>query len=147
MGLYARYLLPRLTDLAMRNPAVRVERARLLPLAEGLVLEVGVGSGLNIPFYGGAVRRLYALDRSAELLRLARARGRHARFPIEFLQHPAEAVPLAHGAIDCVVTTWTLCTIGEPVRALIEMRRVLRPNGRVWRAERSPPGWRSFRWS
>jgi SAM-dependent methyltransferase len=147
MGLYARYLLPRLTDLAMRNPAVRAERARFLPLAEGLVLEVGVGSGLNIPFYSTAVRRLYALDPSAELLRMAGARAHDAPFPMEFLQHPAEAIPLADGVVDCVVTTWTLCTVRDPVRALIEMRRVLRPAGRLIFVEHGrSPDRRIVRW-
>jgi SAM-dependent methyltransferase len=131
MGLYARCVLPRLTDLAMRNAGARVERARIVPGASGLVLEVGVGSGLNIPFYGAAVQRLYALDPSAELLRMARPRADQARFPVEFLQHTAEAIPLADGAVDCVLTTWTLCTIPDPVRALVEMRRVLRPEGRL----------------
>ena len=129
--LYARCVIPHLTALAMRNAALRVERARFVPYASGVVLEVGIGSGLNIPFYGPAVRQLYALDPSAGLLRMARLQAGEAQFPVEFLHHSAEAIPLHDGAVDCALTTWTLCTIPDPVRALIEVRRVLRPTGRL----------------
>ena len=76
MGLYGKFVLPTLTELAMRNKAAQAERARFVPQATGVVLEIGVGSGLNIPIYGGGVRKLYALDPSAELLRMARPRTR-----------------------------------------------------------------------
>ena len=115
MGLYTRCVLPRLTDRAMRNAAVRAERASVVPRAEGLVLEVGVGSGLNIALYGAAVRRLYALDPSAELLRMARTKADQVPFPVNFLQHSAETIPVVAGTFDCVVTMWTLCTIPDPV--------------------------------
>jgi len=131
MGLYRKYLLPTLTELAMRNRTLRPERARWVPLASGVVLEVGVGSGLNLPIYSQGVRKLYALDPSEELLRMARARAAHAAFSVEFLCRPAETVPLADGSVDDVVTTWTLCTIPDPMAALQEMRRVLRPEGRL----------------
>jgi len=131
MGLYGKYVLPTLTDLAMRNAAARAERARFVPQATGVVLEVGVGSGLNIPNYGAGVRKLYALDPSAELLRMARPRAERAPFPVEFLQHPAESIPLGDGSVDTVVTTWTLCTIPDAIAALGEMRRVLRPDSRL----------------
>jgi ubiquinone/menaquinone biosynthesis C-methylase UbiE len=147
MGPYTRYLLPRLTDLAMQNAAARAERARCIPSAGGLVLEVGVGSGLNLPFYGPGVQRLYGLDPSAELIAMARRRAGRVVFPVEFLEGSAEAIPLATGAVDCVVTTWTLCTIPGPTRALREMRRVLRPAGRLLFVEhgRSPDP-RIVRW-
>ena len=131
MGLYSKYLLPKLTELAMRSQTLRPERARWVPLARGVVLEVGVGSGLNVPIYSGAVRKLYALDPSKELLRMARSRAARANFPVEFLCRPAAAIPLADGWVDDIVTTWTLCTIPDPVAALHEMRRVLRPEGRL----------------
>jgi SAM-dependent methyltransferase len=131
MGLYATYVLPRLTDLAMRSSAARAERARFVPSAGGLVLEVGVGSGLNLPFYSAGVQRLYGLDPSAKLLDMARRRAGGLTFPVEFLEGSAEAIPLAAGAVDCVVTTWTLCSILDLARALSEMRRVLRPAGRL----------------
>lgn len=131
MGLYRKYLLPTLTELAMRNRTLRPERARWVPLASGVVLEVGVGSGLNLPIYSQGVRKLYALDPSEELLRMARARAAGAAFSVEFLCRPAEMIPLADGSVDDVVTTWTLCTIPNLVAALQEMRRVLRPEGRL----------------
>lgn len=131
MSLYSKYLLPTLTELAMRSQTLRPERARWVPLARGVVLEVGVGSGLNLPIYSREVRKLYALDPSEELLRMARSRAARAAFPVEFLCRPAEAIPLADGSVDDIVTTWTLCTIPDPVAALQEMRRVLRPEGRL----------------
>lgn len=131
MGFYAKYVLPTLIELAMKNKAAQAERARFVPQATGVVLEIGVGSGLNIPIYGSGVRKLYALDPSAELLRMARGRAARAAFPVEFLHHPAEAIPLGDGSVDTAVTTWTLCTILDAVAALREMRRVLRPDGRL----------------
>ena len=127
MGFYGRHVLPTLIELAMRNKAAQAERARLVPRAAGVVLEIGVGSGLNIPIYGRGVRKLYALDPSAELLQMARPRADRASFPVELLQHPAEAIPLGDNSVDTVVTTWTLCTIPDVLAALREARRVLRP--------------------
>ncbi|HEY7516694.1 MAG TPA: class I SAM-dependent methyltransferase [Methylomirabilota bacterium] len=129
--LYARFVLPVLIDLAMRNKSVRAERARLLPLARGVVLEVGAGSGLNMPYYGASVERLYALDPSTELLRKAVGRGARSSFPIVPLCHPAEHIPLPDASIDSAVMTWTLCSIGDPLTALREIRRVLAPGGQL----------------
>jgi ubiquinone/menaquinone biosynthesis C-methylase UbiE len=131
MGFYGKHILPTLIELAMRNKGAQAERARFVPRASGEVLEIGVGSGLNIPIYGSGVRKLYALDPSAELLRMARQRAERAAFPVELLQDPAEAIPLRDGSVDTVVTTWTLCSIPDAVAALREMRRVLRPEGRL----------------
>ena len=131
MSLYGTYVLPVLTDLAMRNKGARAERARWVPLAAGTVLEVGAGSGLNFAHYGTGVRMVYGLEPSAELRRMAAPRARGARIPVELLAARAEAIPLADGAVDTVVTTWTLCTIADPARALREMGRVLRTDGRL----------------
>lgn len=131
MSAYERYVLPWLIHLAMRTNAATVERAHVVPDASGVVLEVGVGSGLNLPFYGPRVRRLYALDPSPVLLRMARRRAAQACVAVSWLEGSAEAIPLAEGTADTVVTTWTLCTIPDPIRALREMRRVLTPEGRV----------------
>src|SRR5688500_4395106 len=111
VGLYGRYILPVLTDLAMRNEAASAERARWVPLAAGVVLEVGAGSGLNFAHYASHVRKVYALDPSAELLRMAGPRAQRVRVPVEFLAAPAEAIPLPDASVDTVITTWTLCTI------------------------------------
>ena len=131
MGLYRRHILPRLIDLSMQNRAVRAERARFVPLASGTVLEVGLGSGLNLPFYSPAVERLYGLDPSLELQTMARRRARDARLPVEFIAGSGERIPMEDETVDAVVTTWTLCSIPDPVRALTEMRRVLNPGGRL----------------
>ena len=147
MSLYGRYVLPALTDLAMRNSAARAERARWLPLATGVVLEVGAGSGLNFAHYDAGVRTVYALEPSPELRRMAERRAQRARIPIQFLAAQAEAIPLPEGAVDTVVTTWTLCTIADLGRALHEMRRVLRSDGRLVFVEHGrAPDARVARW-
>jgi ubiquinone/menaquinone biosynthesis C-methylase UbiE len=135
MGFYDKWILPRLTDLAMRNKEATRYRAQLLPQAKGVTLEVGVGSGLNLPFYGPQVDRLYAVDPSEELLRMAEKKVRGAPFPVELLARSAEEIPIDDGAVDTVVTTWTLCTIPDPLKALAEMRRVLKPGGVLLFAE------------
>lgn len=127
MSLYQKYILPGVINLAMQNKADTAERARFIPLASGTVLEVGVGSGLNIPFYGSWVKRLYALDPSLDLWKMAERRVQKAPFPIEFLATSGESIPLGDAMVDTAVTTWTLCTITDPIKALKEMKRVLRP--------------------
>ena len=131
MGLYARYVLPHLINLVMQNKADTAERARFIPLASGTVLEVGIGSALNVPFYSPNIERLYGLDPSLDLWKLARRRITRAPFPTDFIPCSAERIPLGDRTVDTVVTTWTLCTIPEPVRALEEMRRVLKSEGRL----------------
>lgn len=129
MSFYQRHVLPRLLHLAMRQQALLPFRERVIGAAEGRVLEIGVGSGLNLPLYGPAVRTVTGLEPSPELLRMARERAAGAPIPVEFLEALAEAVPLENASIDTVVTTWTLCTIPDASRALAEMRRVLKPGG------------------
>ncbi|HXH08319.1 MAG TPA: class I SAM-dependent methyltransferase [Alphaproteobacteria bacterium] len=115
----------------MQRKAATAERRRFIPLASGTVLEVGVGSGLNLPFYGPRVQRLYALDPSRELWKMARPRLRAVAFPVEYLAASAERIPLEDASVDTVVSTWTLCTIADPLQALAEMRRVLKPKGQL----------------
>ena len=124
MSIYDKWILPRLTDFAMRNKEATRYRSQLVPRARGAVLEIGVGSGLNLPFYGTRVARLVALDPSEELLRMARKKAGAASVPIEFLAHTGEEIPLDDGTFDTVVTTWTLCTIPDAGKALSEMKRV-----------------------
>jgi len=129
MSFYDRRVLPWLIELCMRNKEARRYRERMIPLATGRVLEVGVGSGLNLPFYGAGVRHLYALEPSPELRKMAGRRTKGTRFAVEFLDRSAEEIPLERGSVDTVVTTWTLCTIPDAIGALREMRRVLKPGG------------------
>jgi ubiquinone/menaquinone biosynthesis C-methylase UbiE len=132
MSLYAKYVLPRLLDWAMRNPEAARLRAQWIPYARGDVLEVGVGSGLNLPFYSSQVRRIYGLDPSGELRRLARSRAPAAPVEVEFFPQPAEdPVPLPSASIDTVVVTWTLCSIRNAPKALREVKRVLKGDGQL----------------
>jgi len=129
MGIYRTYVLPRLIHRTMQNTLAAVERARFMPCASGKVLEVGIGSGLNIPFYSPDLDTLVGLDPSVELWRLGRQRTAAAPFPIAYIEGSGEHIPLEDKRFDTVVTTWTLCTIPDPVAALKEMRRVLKPDG------------------
>ncbi len=131
MSIYGRCILPRLLDLAMRNHALDSYRRATVGSARGLVLEVGVGSGLNLPLYGGEVEAIYALDPSVELLRMARRRAAKAGVPVSFVRAAGEQLPFPGAVFDTVVMTWTLCSIREPDSALTEMRRVLKPGGQV----------------
>jgi ubiquinone/menaquinone biosynthesis C-methylase UbiE len=129
MSLYQRHVVPHLVHLAMRQKQHEPFRQRVVAAAEGRVLEIGVGSGLNFPFYGAAVTSVIGIEPSSALLRMARSRASSAKVPITLLDASAEAIPLDSDSIDTVVTTWTLCTIPNAPLALAEMRRVLRPGG------------------
>lgn len=131
MSFYDKWIFPQLVDVAMRNREATRYRSLVVPKASGRVLEVGVGSGLNLPFYERSVDELYALDPSKELLEMAKKKARGMDIPITFLSHSGEAIPLDDHCIDTVVMTWTLCSIPNPLTALTEMRRVLRPHGRL----------------
>ncbi|MCL6646108.1 MAG: class I SAM-dependent methyltransferase [Dehalococcoidia bacterium] len=129
MSFYDRRILPWLIELCMRNREAQRYRERVIPAASGRVLEVGFGSGLNLPYYGSGVRHLFALEPSPELRRIAGPRIAGAPFTVEFLDRSAEEIPLESASVDTVVTTWTLCTIPDAARALAEMKRVLKPDG------------------
>jgi ubiquinone/menaquinone biosynthesis C-methylase UbiE len=156
MGFYNDVILPRLIDLAMRNKELRPFRERVIGAAEGRVLEIGVGSGRNLPFYRAAAREILALDPAPRLVAMARNLPRATSMPVTFIEASAEAIPLDEHSVDTVVTTWTLCSIPEAAAALAEMRRVLRPGGRLmfvehglapdarvrWWQDRLTPVWR-----
>ncbi|HJU18329.1 MAG TPA: class I SAM-dependent methyltransferase [Stellaceae bacterium] len=131
MGLYATRIVPRLLDLAMRQDILLPYRRRAVAEASGAVLEIGVGSGLNLPLYGAAAASVCAVEPSPELLRMARRRRETARPPVLLLRGRAEHLPCRDGAFATIVSTWTLCSIADPLRALKEMRRVLAPGGRL----------------
>jgi ubiquinone/menaquinone biosynthesis C-methylase UbiE len=113
----------------MRQPDLAAYRGRVVAGAEGRVLEVGIGPGFNLPFYSDRVERVIGLDPSAKLLSIAR-RGRGSS-PIELIEGSGEAIPLDAASIDSVVMTWTLCSIPDAPRALAEIKRVLKPSGRL----------------
>jgi ubiquinone/menaquinone biosynthesis C-methylase UbiE len=132
MGFYDRHILPPLLSLAMGTKPIRYQRKKVVPRAEGRVLEIGFGAGHNLPFYDAAkVTHLWALEPSAGMR--ARAAERVAQSPIEleFLDLPGEQIPLENESADTVLVTYTLCTIPDAMKALGEMRRVLKPNGHL----------------
>lgn len=140
MGIYQDRVVPYLVRLSMRNELLIPYRRRVVPAAEGRVLEIGVGSGCNLPLYSQHVREVIGLDPSAKLLDMAREAARPVSRPITLLGSSAEMIPLDDASIDTVVSTWTLCSIPDATRALGEIRRVLKPSGRLLFAEhgRSP---------
>lgn len=132
MGFWSRHVQPRLIAGGMRNPAMAAERPGLIGRARGVVLELGIGSGLNLPHYApGAVERVFGLEPDAWLREKTAAIAADAPVPVELLAAGAEAVPLPAASVDTVVSTWTLCSIPDLPAALAEVRRVLRPGGRL----------------
>ena len=131
MSFYSDRIMPRLIAAGMRNKAMTRYRPRIPALARGRVLEVGIGSGLNLPHYTRDVTHLFGLEPSALLRKEAAQAALAAPFPVELLAAGAESIPLETGSVDSVVSTWTLCSIPELDLALAEIRRVLQPNGRL----------------
>lgn len=131
MGLYQDHILPHIINLAMRNRDLLPYRERALSAAEGRVLEIGIGSGLNLPFYSPQTREILGLEPSPRLITMARRAAGSSSVPVTFIEGSAEAIPLDDHSIDTVVTTWTLCSIPGATTALEEMRRVLKPAGQL----------------
>jgi ubiquinone/menaquinone biosynthesis C-methylase UbiE len=130
MGLYCKHIFPRLMDHVMRGEEFQRLRTEVLQSVAGEVLEIGIGTGLNLRHYGPNVSRVRAVDPNPMLpARVAERRG-GVSFPVEISHHSAERLPYDDRTFDCVVSTWTLCTISAPLRALTEVRRVLRPEGK-----------------
>ena len=130
MGFYEEYILPRGIDWGMSGERFSRLRKQYLEGVRGRVLEVGFGSGLNLPHYSHRVSHLYALDPSLLGRRLAAPRIQEVSFPVEFVELEGPQIALPDRSVDAVVSTWTVCTIPDPVAALKEIRRVLKPEGR-----------------
>jgi len=129
MGIYADQILPRITDLALRGKPIDRLRQQATAGLDGEVLEVGFGSGRNVPYYPATIERVRAVDPATVGRKLAAERVAASGVPIEYVGLDGQQLPLEDASVDHVLTTWTLCTIPDVERALIEMRRVLRPGG------------------
>jgi ubiquinone/menaquinone biosynthesis C-methylase UbiE len=132
MGLYDRHILPHLIDFACGMGAVMKARSQIVPLAHGRVLEIGIGSGLNLSFYDPQrVEVVVGVDPSAEMQALARERAARCQVPVEMIALELGQIQAADASFDDIVCTFTLCTIPDAIAALREMRRVLKPGGRL----------------
>ncbi|MBS0408617.1 MAG: class I SAM-dependent methyltransferase [Proteobacteria bacterium] len=128
---YDRHIMPRLIGCACASPAIMKQRAKVVPLATGKVLELGIGGGLNLGFYDAAnVASVVGVDPSAELRARAEQAPRPDGLAVDVVEGTAESLPFEAGAFDTVVCTFTLCSVHTPPAALAEARRVLKPGGR-----------------
>ena len=130
MGFYCEHIFPRLMEWVMAGEEFHRLRRELLAPIHGEVLELGIGTGLNLPHYPNTIAELHAIDPVQLLPKLIAMRSAQAPFSVHFQRQTAEALPHADRHFDFVVSTWTLCTIPDPVRALQEVGRVLKPGGR-----------------
>ncbi len=146
MGIYDRLILPRLLACAMRNQALVPLRQRLGAAASGRVLEIGIGSALNLPFYGPGVSEVVGIDPSPALVAMARDRQPGLAFAFQVVEGAGESLPLDDNSFDTVLTTWSLCSVGDPIQVLREARRVLRPNGQLLFAEHGQAPDAGVRW-
>ena len=129
MGFYQEHIVPHLVNLAMRNRQLAPYRERTIRLAGGRVLEIGVGSGLNLPLYTEGVTEIVGLDPHPKLLAMASLKPRS--IPSKLIEGSAESIPLDDASVDTVVSTWSLCTIRDVAAALAEIRRVIKPDGQL----------------
>ena len=132
MSLYEKYVLPKFLNCACGSKPVARQREKVVPLAEGRVLEIGIGSGLNLPFYDKTkVDEIWGLDPSEELSEMARTVATHEGMKVNFISSGAEEIPLPDDHFDSVLITYTMCTIPEVIRANTEIRRVLKDQGKM----------------
>ncbi len=130
MGFYEQRILPKLINSACAAPPILQQRQKVVPQAHGRILEIGMGSGLNLPFYDPEkVEMVFGLEPSEGMRKLAAPAAEAAPFEVRFLDLPSEEIPLEDNSIDSIVLTYTLCTIPDGPRALEQMRRVLKPGG------------------
>lgn len=132
MTFYENQILPRLIGCACGAKPITKQREKVVPHCEGRVLEIGMGTGHNLQFYNPEkVDMVFGLEPSAAMIERARPLAQEARFPVEFLDLPGEEIPLDKNSVDTVLLTYTLCTIPDPLKALANMRRVLKPGGKL----------------
>ena len=132
MSFYENHILPHVIHLACGTKPVQKQREKVVPHAEGRVLEIGMGSGINIAYYDpGKVEKVWGLEPSLGMRKKAQPRVDAARFELEWLDLPGEEIPLDDDSVDTVVLTYTLCTIPDWLTAVRQMRRVLKPGGKL----------------
>jgi|TARA_B100000902_G_scaffold271181_1_gene257102 ubiquinone/menaquinone biosynthesis C-methylase UbiE len=132
MSLYEKYVLPKFLNCACGSKPVSYQRKKVVPLAEGKVLEIGIGSGLNLPFYDKTkIDEIWGLDPSEELSVMAKQVANEESMEVKFISSGAEDIPLPDNYFDSVLVTYTMCTIPEVQRANQEIRRVLKDNGKM----------------
>lgn len=132
MGFYNKYILPQLTHwVCSQNDITRV-RQEYVPLAKGRILEVGIGSGLNLPHYDPLrVEKIWGLDPSSELIKRARKQADQMPFDVEFIERSCEEIPMDDKSMDSVLVTYSLCSIPDVSKALNEINRILKPGGEL----------------
>lgn len=136
MSFYEERVLPRMINIACGSKPTRKQREKIVPRAFGDVLEIGLGGGLNLPFYDrNKVRKIFGLEPSAGMRRSAAGNIEESGLDVELIDLPGEEIPLDDNSVDSVLVTYTLCTIPDAVAALEGMRRVLKPNGRLFFCE------------
>ena len=135
MGWYERQVVPRIVDVSLRTADFTEIRAKVAGALDGEVLEIGFGSGLNVPHYPATLTKVVAVDPATAGRKLAASRIAQCAVPIEFAGLDAGELPADDGSVDHVLSTWTLCTVPDPASALAEIRRVLRPGGSLRFAE------------
>ena len=132
MNLYEKYVLPKVLKCTCGSKPIKLQIEKIIPLAQGKTLEIGIGSGLNIPFYNKAViEEFHALEPSRELCNMARKVADNKGVDIKFYECNAENIPLPDNFFDNVIITYTMCTIPEVIKANKEILRVLKPNGKL----------------
>jgi ubiquinone/menaquinone biosynthesis C-methylase UbiE len=131
MGLYGEYVVPHILGIAMRNRELVPYRRRVVEAAKGRVLEIGIGSGLNLPLYPSVTEEVLGLEPAPRLINMARRSADRTTTKVRFIEGSAESIPLPDKCIDTIVMTWTLCSIPAAEQSLAEMRRVLKPQAQL----------------
>jgi ubiquinone/menaquinone biosynthesis C-methylase UbiE len=132
MGLYEKFILPKITEFLCSGKPIMYQRKKVVPLAKGRVLEIGIGSGLNLQFYDSSnVEYIWGLDISAQMRKMAEKRAKSIQSKVEFIGRSGNEIPLESNSVDTVLVTYTLCTIPDVGQALSEMSRVLMPGGEL----------------
>ena len=129
---YENYVLPKMLDCCCSTKPISYQRKKIVPEASGTILEIGIGSGLNIPYYQKSkVNKVIGLEPSEQLCKMAKKTADDNNFSIDFLVNGAEEIELPSNSIDTILLTYTLCSIPEPYIALKEIMRVMKSDGRI----------------